>query len=91
MNYLITNDADGGTATLSTDSPMSSYGVPVLRISSADATGDFGPADAIRHRQPRVLAADIVAAWAHETDRTPDEIEAARLFLQQWPEGPQVE
>jgi hypothetical protein len=38
-----------------------------------------------------VTAAYYVARWAHQPERTAYEIEAARAYLAQWPEGPQVD
>lgn len=99
MNILVTRDAQGGEAWLTTDSPASHYGCPVLRIEADDVDGDFGPADMIDtsgdanriHPERIVTAADVVAGWARSTERTPEEIEAARKFLSQWPDGPQIE
>lgn len=86
MDYILTQDEAGGTARLTTESPRSSYGIPVLRVDTEDLRGDFGPAERIGTG----AAADVVAGWAREPDRTPEEIEAARAFLGSWPEGPQV-
>ena len=93
MNHIIATDPDGGTAVLTTDSPASHYGVPVLRIGAADVEGDFGPADLIGDiDRPETLAtaACIVAGWAMNAERSEDERGAARAFLGQWPEGPQI-
>jgi hypothetical protein len=81
---LLLTDKSRGTATLTTDSPQSHYGLPILRIESE---GDFGPADMVDHI---VTAADIVAGWASNPGRTAEEIGAARMFLRQWPDGPQI-
>ena len=92
-DILITKDKKGGTAILTTGSPLSHYGVPVLRIEAEDVDGDFGPADLIGDLdQPEriITAASIVAGWAKTGERTREETEAARLFLCQWPEGPQL-
>jgi len=89
-DIIITKDEKGGFAILTTDSPMSHYGVPVLRIEAEDVDGDFGPADLIGEVPNLVSAASIVAGWARSGERTREEIEAARLFLSQWPDGPQL-
>jgi hypothetical protein len=69
---------------------MSHYGIPVLRIEAEDVDGDFGPADLIGEVPNLVSAASIVSGWAKTGKRTKEEIEAARLFLCQWPDGPQI-
>jgi len=71
------------TATLMTDSPASSYGQPVLRVEGRD----LGPADLMPAGE---FAADVVRAWALGAGRSAEEREAARRFLRQWPEGPQL-
>ena len=90
MNILICKDGKGGTAILTTDSPGSHYGIPVLRIEAEDVDGDFGPADVVVKKPPFITAADVVCGWAYDRDRTHDEVEAARRFCAQWPDGPQV-
>lgn len=99
MNILIQTDKDGGTAHLTTDSSQSHYGCPVLRIRAEDIDGDFGPADLIDtsgdpdniHPESIVTAGQIVAGWASRPERTDEERAAARMFLRQWPDGPQAE
>lgn len=94
IDYLLLEDDQGGEARLTNQSPSSSYGIPVLRITADDIDGDFGPADLIDYSsigQGVLPAAHIVAAWAQQADRTPEELEAARLFLGQWPGGPQLD
>ena len=89
-DILIIKDEKGGTAILTTWNPQSHYGCPVLRIEAEDVDGDFGPADLIGEVPNLVSAASIVSGWAKTGKRTKEEIEAARLFLSQWPEGPQL-
>lgn len=86
-DILISSDPDGGTAALTTYSPLSHYGIPILRIEGDDINGDFGPADIVHST---LTAADVVAGWAIKPERTDGEIETARLFLSQWPDGPQI-
>lgn len=88
-DYLILSDHDGGTARLVTDSTASSYGIPVLVLDGEDIRGDFGPADVLPTDQP-LTGADLVARWGSEPERTTSELKAARLFLGQWPDGPQI-
>jgi len=93
MNYLILTDADSGTARLTDETCASRYGLPVLVIDAEDCQGDFGPADLIGNLdRPESLmhAAEVVAAWGRAPERTDDERDAARRYLQQWPDGPQI-
>jgi hypothetical protein len=93
IHFLIMADEDGGTAYLTNQSSASSYGIPVLQVSADDIDGDFGPADIIGNMDDLgdlIPAATVIAAWANNPERTVEELEAARLFLQQWPEGPQI-
>jgi hypothetical protein len=90
MDYLILSDDNGGTARLTTDSPASSYGIPVLVLDADDIRGEFGPADTLPTDQP-LTGADLVATWGSEPERTEEERTAAGRFLRQWPDGPQLE
>ncbi len=89
MHIIISTDERGGTAALTTESPAAHYGIPVLQIQADDVNGDFGPSDIINAGK-LITAADVVAGWASSGDRTEDDIAAARKFLGQWPEGPQI-
>jgi hypothetical protein len=92
-DILVCKDSKGGTAILTTASPASHYGIPVLRIDAEDVSGDFGPSDLLGNLdEPSKMfhAAGMVAGWAGQPGRTPEEIEAARKYLAQWPEGPQL-
>lgn len=92
-DILIITDKDGGTAYLTTNSPMSHYGTPVLRIEANDAEGDFGPADIIGEVVGGggiMTAADVVYGWAIRPERTEAEFKIARSYLSQWPDGPQL-
>jgi hypothetical protein len=91
MNHQILVDARGGEAFLTTDSPASSYGIPVLRIDADDLQGDFGPSDLLGAPPTAMPAAALVAHWARQPERTAAERAAAEMFLRQWPEGPPVE
>ncbi len=89
---LIMTDAEGGTVKLTTRGPSRS-GAPVLRVDSRAISGDFGPSDLIDASSVgggTFPAAVVVLAWAKEAGRTPEEMEMARWFLDQWPEGPQI-
>ncbi len=93
-DITIITDPDGGTAVLTCNSPNSHYGAPVLQIDAEDIDGEFGPADLIDFSgigQGLLPAANIVAAWASDPERTDEEREAARRFLCQWPDGPQLD
>jgi len=88
MNYLILTDDDGGTTRLTTEHAASSYKIPVLVIEAEDVAGVFGPADLIG--DSGISGADVVAAWGRAPERTDHERDAARRYLQQWPDGPQI-
>jgi hypothetical protein len=77
---------------LTTMSPQSHYGIPVLRIEGDEAPYDYGPADNISLLDGLLVisGAELVDAWARGEDRTEEEREAARMFLSQWPDGPQL-
>lgn len=94
-DIIIIKNKGGGVAYLTTASSQSHYGIPVLRIDGAkdipDRGIDYGPADVIAEINGRILTgAHIVAGWAMDKKRIPREIEIARLYLSQWPDGPQV-
>lgn len=86
-HILISTDPNGGQAYLTTNSSQSHYGVPVLRVEADDVSGDFGPADIIHGT---MTAADVIAGWAREPERTEEEVKIARQYLSQWPDGPQL-
>ena len=88
-DILIKKDEKGGTIILTADSPASTQGIPILKVDTEDAEGEFGPSDIIG--EDLLTAAEVVVGWAKEKKRTKEEIEAAKLFLSQWPEGPQIE
>jgi hypothetical protein len=94
-DIIVLKDKDGGTAVLTTASPQSHYGVPVLRIEGAkdipERGIDYGPADLIAEVKGVPLrGAHIVAGWALGKGRTQAEIQIARQYLRQWPDGPQL-
>jgi len=91
MNYLILTDEEGGTAHLTTDSPASKDGIPVLRIVAADVRGDYTAENVILNQEnPTDMslvtpAADVVAWWLLAPGRTAEEIQAGQLFLSTLP------
>lgn len=94
MKILVMKDKEGGTAYLTDESTSSSYGIPILQITAHDIDSDFGPADLIGDlTKPETIltAAQIVYAWAILKVRTKEERQAAKSFLSQWPDGPQIE
>ncbi|MEW5765394.1 MAG: hypothetical protein ACOYXN_03245 [Acidobacteriota bacterium] len=86
MNLKVAEDQDGA-AFLTNESANSSRGLPVLHLTGEGLNADFGPADEL---SPGVSAAGVVAGWAQDPQRTPEELRAAAAYLSQWPEGPQV-
>jgi len=90
MDVLIARDKKGGTAILTVNSPVSHYGIPVLRIEAEDVEGDFGPSDLIGKDNNLITAAQVVAGWVTSGEHTAEELALAQLFLGQWPEGPQI-
>lgn len=91
MTRLIEQANEGPTVRLTTDSPASSYGVPVLRIED-DTPTDYGPADiVVTPDYPRgERAAHIVCEHADDWPEGSAEWLACQAFCRQWPEGPQV-
>jgi hypothetical protein len=90
-DITILTDEHGETARLTTAGSQSPVAILVLRIESGDISGDLGPADEVeRENGVRFTMAEVVAGWARQEGRTLEEVEAASLFLKQWPEGPQV-
>ena len=87
MELLLFTDREGIEYKLTTDSPMSSYGIPVVRVEN-ESPGDYGPADMLTFAGLPVVASGLVALWARLAGRTPEEIEFAKSFLAQDPNGP---
>lgn len=83
MNITISQDESGVTCSLTTDSPSSHYGVPVVRFHRLDYP-DCGPGDPwppLEGMLEPMLVGEYMAGWLQEPGRTGDEISAARLFL----------
>lgn len=89
------------TFQLTTQSPVSRYGIPALRATMIDGTTkDFGPSDRVPGTSPweteaSASAANVVRTAAlglmpYETDVLGMDIGAARKFCAQWPAGPQI-
>lgn len=100
MEYVIWKNGDTNMVTLTTNSPQSHYGIPVLRMELLDCP-DLGPRDNIPfpdgaikvfddEDQNKITAADVVFLWGYHKERTKEERAAARLFLSQDPEGLQL-
>lgn len=85
MTKFVIADRRGARAVLVTDHPMAG-GRPVLLVQAGDVSGLYGPRDVLR----TASAGALVEVWAEQSGRTEAELEAARAFLGQWPEGPQV-
>ena len=87
MNYLMFTDKDGVEHRLTTESTQSSYGMPVYRRDN----NDCGPADLIFFGDISIRAASVVVFWVQLAGRTQAEIQAAKKFCMQNPEGIQVD
>ena len=74
---------------------LTKHAKPLLRVDGSEAWGDFKPADLLHVLDAGEIrdtaAASIVALWAGQRGRTAAELAAARAFLTQWPEGPQIQ
>jgi len=87
MNYLILTDEEGGTVHLTTDSPKSMDGIPVLRVDAADVRGEYTAENVILNPYNPLdmslvtQAADVVAWWLLSPGRTAEEMRAGELFL----------
>ena len=91
MNYLIVLNDRGGEARLTTESAASHDGIPVLEVTGDGVIGTFRARDFFGVPPKMMSAARLVCTWGMDPARTPDERDAARRFLRQWPAGPQVE
>jgi hypothetical protein len=93
--HLLYEDSEVGSARLIRVPVAGSLGVPVLRIDGVKVAGDFGPAEILADpwsgTPSTERAAHVVHAWSADPDRTEEQRDAARLFLQQWSEGPQMD
>jgi hypothetical protein len=91
MTIAIKQSNSGPLVELTTDSPDSCYGLPVLRVDNG-SSHDFGPRDWILTADyPHgVIAARVVAERASDwPENSPEWLECQR-FCRQWPTGPQV-
>lgn len=83
---------------MTTYSPMSHYGTPVLRLSDKFddplRKADYGPADQIGGRLAERFgnrtAADFLCRFVENCDPADDVANAIKAFLAQWPDGPQI-
>jgi hypothetical protein len=88
--FILGDNLEGDYAVLTNETCSARYGMPVLSISAEDVAGDFGPGDLLHDGHNIVSCGAIVHGWASRPERTDEERDAARLFLRQWPEGPQL-
>jgi hypothetical protein len=95
MDHLIYEDSEIVSARLITETTGKSPQVPVLRVERAELCADFGPRDILEDpwsgKPSRERAADLVFAWANDPERPAEDRREARLFLSQWPTGPQLD
>jgi hypothetical protein len=82
--------------TLTTESPVSRYGFPVLRVEGHPATEgdavDLGPADCVPACEGEApgTAAALLLCIHEQSPLVGDVLDGARMFLSQWPDGPQL-
>ena len=74
---------------LTNNRPESRYRIPVL-VNRSDETRAYGPSDIISVYGQFEPAAHVVVRFAKANRLAGRELEAARLFCSQWPEGPQI-
>ena len=79
-------------ATLTTEHPASHYNTPVLLLSNGEA---YGPSEKTYPEKFDSVFGDRRAAhsvfrFAEQRDLSDEELAFVRLYLSQWPEGPQV-
>ena len=90
IHYPVKLACENISLALSNQYAASRYGIPVLE-SERDS---YGPADYLSlgpvPQHFKRTAASVVHEWATMPGRTEPQIEAARMFLRQWPKGPQI-
>jgi hypothetical protein len=65
--------------------------LPTAEVNTAHLRGTFGPAAVIVGKDQTLrTVAQAVVEWATRPERTQEEREAAKRFLEQWPQGPQL-
>lgn len=76
---------------LTTESPLSRYGIPVLRPHPTPLrSADLGPADMLDYGGQLWPAAKHVQRFAKHHLDNQDLQQAAAAFCRQWPDGPQI-
>lgn len=91
MKRLVISVVNGSQCCWLTDESCASrYGLPVFEILGGGENRAFGPADVIAIGPHRTTPAHLVVGWARLKGGTAEEFELARLFLSQWPAGPQL-
>ena len=80
------------SAAFTTESPVSHYGIPVLRIKHPAGNGDFGPGDLLpaSEDEPPGTGAALVVKIHQAKPLDGEALTAAKSFLSQWPAGPQI-
>jgi hypothetical protein len=92
IDFVVFTDLDGRPTRLTNQVPGSRNGLPLLLVDAMGVTGTFEPSNRLGVPPAGMMsAAEIVAHWAQQPERTAPERQAARLFLRQWPDGPQVD
>jgi hypothetical protein len=94
VEFSVQSFGDDTRLVFTTTSPASHYGIPVLRHEGCGVCLDMGPADHLPPCVPEPWGGQVVAhavcQWQPLAALEPMEQEAVRLFLAQWPQGPQM-
>jgi hypothetical protein len=79
---LLARNDEGFQTELTTESPLSRYGFPVLRVTNELGVKDYCPADQISG-WPNMNAADYVRGVAIDIPTSAEQVEVAESFLSQ--------
>lgn len=90
IHFPVRLNRGGMRLVLSNQHSASRYGVPVLESERRC----YGPSDYLNlgplPQHGARTAASVIYEWASTPGRTEPQLAAARMFLRQWPDGPQI-
>jgi hypothetical protein len=91
IDLVVFKDLEGRSTRLSNQSSRSRNGLPLLCVDAMGVRCIAGPRDELGIPPGGMMrAAELVLYWARQPNRSLIEQDVARLFLRQWPEGPQL-